>query len=65
MLGRQGGRAYENLGIGSAGAVVAVRPDGYVGLVFPFDAVRDADEYFASFMRAGRRGRTGAVGETR
>ncbi|KAF7964521.1 hypothetical protein HWV62_6261, partial [Athelia sp. TMB] len=64
MLGRQGGRAYENLGISSAGAVVAVRPDGYVGLVFPFDAVRDADEYFASFMCAGRRGRTGAVGET-
>ncbi|KKA28976.1 hypothetical protein TD95_000906 [Thielaviopsis punctulata] len=26
-------RAYENLGIGESGAVVVVRPDGYIGLV--------------------------------
>ncbi|KZP17569.1 hypothetical protein FIBSPDRAFT_746817 [Athelia psychrophila] len=52
MLGRQGGHAYENFGIGSEGAVVVVRPDGYVGLVFPFGAVQDAKAYFAAFLRA-------------
>lgn len=50
MTGTQGGKAYDSFGIGPEGALVVVRPDGYVGAVFPFDATQDADSYFASFM---------------
>lgn len=52
MVGRSGGHACENFGIGPEGVVVVVRPDGYVGLVFPFEAVQHAKDYFASFLKA-------------
>ncbi|OCH85883.1 hypothetical protein OBBRIDRAFT_784167 [Obba rivulosa] len=52
VVGRTGGGGYEAYGIGLAGALVVVRPDGYVGLVVPFEHHREVDRYFASFMRA-------------
>jgi phenol 2-monooxygenase len=51
MTGTQGGKAYASYGIGPSGAVVVVRPDGYVGFVSPFDSIRDVEDYFASFMK--------------
>lgn len=43
---------YETYGVGSEGAVVVVRPDGYVGTVAPLDQVKSLDGYFAEFMRS-------------
>ncbi|KAF8628709.1 hypothetical protein AX17_005932 [Amanita inopinata Kibby_2008] len=50
--GIQGGDAYAKLGVNPEGAVVIVRPDGYVGMVAPFDQARDINSYFASFLKA-------------
>ncbi|KAF9818266.1 hypothetical protein IEO21_02894 [Rhodonia placenta] len=51
MFQRSGGGGYTAYGIDpSSGAVVVVRPDGYVGMVAPFEHVEDIDEYLASFM---------------
>lgn len=50
MRGAVGGKAYANLGIEPTGAIVVVRPDGYVGMVAPLDQPSDIDAYFASFM---------------
>jgi phenol 2-monooxygenase len=50
MTGTQGGKAYESFGIAPSGAVVIVRPDGYVGFVSSFETARDIDDYFTSFM---------------
>ncbi|CCM01361.1 uncharacterized protein FIBRA_03411 [Fibroporia radiculosa] len=50
MYNRSGGGGYEAYGIDPRGAVVIVRPDGYVGMVAPFDNLDDLDEYFAAFM---------------
>ncbi|KAI0794575.1 FAD binding domain-containing protein [Fomes fomentarius] len=53
MYARVGGGGYETYGIDpQAGAIVIVRPDGYVGIVAPFDRVDDVNAYFASFMVA-------------
>ena len=53
MFGRTGGKGYEAYGIDkSKGVVVVVRPDGYVGIVAPYENIGDVDEYFASFMKA-------------
>lgn len=52
MTGTQGGKAYASFGIESSGAVIIVRPDGYVGFVSPFDKVEDLNNYFESFMKA-------------
>ncbi|KAF8670690.1 hypothetical protein AX14_005810 [Amanita brunnescens Koide BX004] len=51
IAGVHGGGAYAKFGINSAGVVVIVRPDGYVGMVAPFDQVDDIDLYFSSFLR--------------
>lgn len=46
-----GGRAYSTYGIDrSAGAIVVVRPDGYVGIVAPVEDVGCLNTYFAGFM---------------
>jgi len=46
-----GGRAYSTYGIDrNAGAIVAVRPDGYVGIVAPLEDVGCLNTYFAGFM---------------
>lgn len=44
------GGGYEAYGIDPHGAIVIVRPDGYIGMVAPFDHLLDIDNYFASFM---------------
>ncbi|KAG6876188.1 hypothetical protein C0992_000550 [Termitomyces sp. T32_za158] len=41
-----GGNAYVKYGIEGQGAVVIVRPDGYVGAIAPFDHVADLNVYF-------------------
>jgi len=48
--GSFGGEGYSYYGVGAEGALVAVRPDGYVGAIAPLDHVEDLDAYFASFM---------------
>jgi len=46
-----GGKAYSTYGIDrSAGAIVVVRPDGYVGVVAPVEDVGVINTYFAGFM---------------
>lgn len=50
--GLSGGTAYQMYGISPTGAVVVVRPDGYVGTVAPLEDARALDGYFAKFMKA-------------
>ena len=51
MTGRCGGGGYEAYGISpTEGAIVVVRPDGYVGTVAPFEHLDDVTQYFASFL---------------
>ncbi|EJF59085.1 hypothetical protein DICSQDRAFT_65759 [Dichomitus squalens LYAD-421 SS1] len=51
MYARVGGGGYDAYGIDKQeGAIVIVRPDGYVGMVAPYERVKDVDAYFASFM---------------
>ncbi|KAF9454386.1 hypothetical protein P691DRAFT_770590 [Macrolepiota fuliginosa MF-IS2] len=46
-----GGGGYKYYGIDEKdGAIVVVRPDGYVGMVSPFDRASDLKSYFAGFM---------------
>ena len=54
VTGKTGGDGYKNYGIGPEGAIVVVRPDGYVGLVGPFDlhGVSELGDYFKAFMKA-------------
>ena len=53
LYARVGGGGYERYGIDAQqGAIVVVRPDGYVGAIAPFDRLADLDAYFASFMVA-------------
>jgi phenol 2-monooxygenase len=49
--GSFGGGGYSYYGVGAEGALVAVRPDGYVGAIAPLDRVGGLDAYFASFMK--------------
>lgn len=50
-LGKIGGGGYQYYGIDEKkGAIVTVRPDGYVGMITPFDRVSDLKGYFAGFM---------------
>ncbi|KAL5492636.1 hypothetical protein ACEPAI_4083 [Sanghuangporus weigelae] len=50
--GGKGGKAYLTYGISPEGAVVVVRPDGYVGMVASFEGgAADVETYFASFMK--------------
>ncbi|KAF5373285.1 hypothetical protein D9615_007378 [Tricholomella constricta] len=49
--GSRGGNAYANFGIKGTGAVVIIRPDGYVGTIAPFEHVADLNAYFAQFMK--------------
>jgi phenol 2-monooxygenase len=49
--GNFGGEGYSYYGVGPEGALVAVRPDGYVGAIMPLDHVEGLDAYFESFMK--------------
>ena len=44
-----GGDGYKNYGIDKTGAIIIVRPDGYVGMISPLDKIDDIDIYFSSF----------------
>ncbi|KAM5541473.1 hypothetical protein V8D89_005027 [Ganoderma adspersum] len=51
MHGRSGGGGYAKYGIDErAGAIVVVRPDGYIGTVAPLDGVPFLNAYFAAFL---------------
>ncbi|EIM90606.1 uncharacterized protein STEHIDRAFT_49341 [Stereum hirsutum FP-91666 SS1] len=50
VSGSLGGRAYETYGIGEDGAIVIVRPDGYVGLVTGIDEADNIGEYFGGVL---------------
>ena len=51
MYQRAGGQGYEAYGIDTKkGAIVVVRPDGYVGTLAPVDGVDVLASYF-SFMK--------------
>jgi phenol 2-monooxygenase len=50
VTGKLGGDAYARFGIEPSGAIVIVRPDGYVGMVAPFHKVDDLNTYFYSFL---------------
>ncbi|KAI0738661.1 FAD binding domain-containing protein [Daedaleopsis nitida] len=53
MYARAGAGGYDAYGIDPhAGAIVVVRPDGYVGIVAPFERVDHVNAYFAAFMVA-------------
>ncbi|KAG2040597.1 FAD binding domain-containing protein [Suillus americanus] len=49
--GSFGGEGYSDYGVGPEGALVAVRPDGYVGAIASLGHVAGLDAYFASFMK--------------
>ena len=52
MFERVGGGGYEKYGVDALkGAIVVVRPDGYVGTVAPYESLGDLEEYFSGFMR--------------
>ncbi|KAF8555667.1 hypothetical protein OG21DRAFT_1410564 [Imleria badia] len=51
VTGSVGGRGYSYYGIADEGAIVVVRPDGYVGTIAPLDGAAEIDEYFARFMK--------------
>jgi phenol 2-monooxygenase (NADPH) len=48
--GKLGGKLYETYGVCSEGAVVVVRPDGYVGSVTGLDDITGFEQYFAGFL---------------
>ena len=54
LKGVSGGDGYKNYGIDKTGAIVIVRPDGYVGMVSPLDKIDDIDLYFGSFAVRSR-----------
>ncbi|TFK48390.1 hypothetical protein OE88DRAFT_1664163 [Heliocybe sulcata] len=49
VTGKIGGGIYETYGVGPEGAVVVVRPDGYVGVVTPLEDVGSLERYFEGF----------------
>ncbi|KAN0109116.1 FAD binding domain containing protein [Russula decolorans] len=51
ITGTRGGKIHERYGINrSAGALIIVRPDGYVSTIAPLDELAALDAYFAGFM---------------
>lgn len=53
MRGITGGNVYKSFGIDTAGAVVVVRPDGYVAAIAPLTGgIPDLTSYFTKFMIA-------------
>jgi phenol 2-monooxygenase (NADPH) len=43
-------KAYETFGIVEGGALVVVRPDGYIGVISQLDDVKKIGEYFSLFL---------------
>ena len=52
IKGISGGKAYTSYGISADGAVVVVRPDGYIGMIAPLDSAKEISEYFAGFLKS-------------
>lgn len=50
--GRKGGRIYETYGVDAEGAVVIVRPDGFVGATMSLKDGIKLSAYFAAFMES-------------
>ncbi|PIL30436.1 hypothetical protein GSI_07623 [Ganoderma sinense ZZ0214-1] len=51
VQGQSGGGGYAKYGIDlHAGAIVVVRPDGYIGTMAPLDGVAFLNSYFAGFL---------------
>jgi phenol 2-monooxygenase len=51
VTGRLGGGAYNRFGIDEKEiTMIAVRPDGYVGMIAPSTALESMDKYFGSFL---------------
>ncbi|TFK71665.1 hypothetical protein BDN72DRAFT_427817 [Pluteus cervinus] len=50
---KQESKVAHDFGISPAGAIVVVRPDGYIGTIAPLSrqGIEHLDEYFASFMK--------------
>jgi len=46
-----GGKVYETYGITSKGAIVIVRPDGYVSMISGLEDVDLVNEYFEGFLQ--------------
>ena len=53
IKGVNGGKAYESYGIAPEGAVVVVRPDGYVGMVTSLEGAAELESYFERFLLPG------------
>ncbi len=51
VTGKQGGKIYEEFGIRPEGAVVVIRPDGYVASITGLDKPTELVKYFASFLK--------------
>ena len=51
VKGLIGGQGYSYYGVADEGAIVVVRPDGYVSAIAPLDGVATIDAYFAQFMK--------------
>ncbi|KAI5120431.1 hypothetical protein M0805_009893 [Coniferiporia weirii] len=52
MKGASGGAAYKTFGISPEGAVIVVRPDGYIGTVASLEDAKALDGYFAGFLKS-------------
>ncbi|TFY66930.1 hypothetical protein EVG20_g4149, partial [Dentipellis fragilis] len=53
FLGTQGGKMYHTYGVSPEdGAIVLVRPDGYVATAVPLAKASLLDDYFAAFTKA-------------
>ena len=51
MFARSEGKGYKYFGLDpEGGAVVAVRPDGYIGFIAPLEGVEDLMGYFDRFL---------------
>lgn len=46
-----GGMLYESYGVSSEGAVIVVRPDGYVALVVALEDAAEVEKYFSGFLK--------------
>ncbi|KIO10847.1 hypothetical protein M404DRAFT_7446 [Pisolithus tinctorius Marx 270] len=52
VSGTIGGKGYAYYGIPDEGALVVVRPDGYIVMITPLDGSGEINKYFARFMNA-------------
>ncbi|KAG8966700.1 hypothetical protein FRC03_011448 [Tulasnella sp. 419] len=54
VAGGLGGKAYETYGISPNGAVIVIRPDGYVGMMTGLNKWQVIENYFSAFFEASR-----------